>query len=67
MKLVAQRGHLIQMRHVSLGIDIAHQGDVEGVAQVTERLARPDLAAGVRRVDERLREEQHFETMRAIS
>ena len=50
----------MNVRQFTLRIDIAHEGDVEDLAQVPERLAGAYLAAGVRRIDEGLGEEKHL-------
>ena len=64
---MAQRSHLIQVGQVLLGIDIAHERDVEDLAQVPEHLAGPYLATRVCRIDKRLREEEYLETARGIA
>jgi len=67
VEVAAQGIHLMQVRELRLRVDIAHESDVEDVAQVTEGLARADLAARVRWEYEGLREEEHLETGRSIS
>src|SRR5262249_19840706 len=61
-----QRGHLDHVRHLKLGVNVAHEGDVEDVAQVPERLAGAYLAARVCGIDEGLGEEQHLKARRGI-
>src|SRR5262245_21793005 len=57
----------MQVRELPPRVDIAHESDVEDVAQVAEGLARADLAARVGWEYEGLREEEHLEGGRRIS
>src|SRR5215472_3927527 len=57
----------MQVRQLRLRVDIAHESDVEDVAQVAEGLARADLAARVGWEHEGLRKEEHLKAGRSIS
>src|SRR5262249_60321241 len=66
VEVAAQGIHLMQVRELRLRVDIAHESDVEDVAQVAEGLARADLAARVGWEYEGLGEEEHLEAGRRI-